>query len=259
MDGGTGLVARPPLAKVAEPSTAEVVEINGGVPRQGGGVEPADAAPGGVGSGGVRLGVDDFEVHETERRTGAAVCLLVDLSYSMVLRGTWAVAKQTTLALHTLVTSKFPQDAIQIIGFSNYARVLHPEEMAGLDWDMVQGTNLHHALMIAGRHLDRHPDFEPIVLVVTDGEPTAHLRPDGRSLFDYPPSTETLVLTLAEVDKMTRRGATMNFFMLADDRRLVSFVEEVARRNGGRVFAPDAERLGEYVVSDYLRVRRGRR
>ncbi|MFI6517110.1 hypothetical protein ACIBF1_16270 [Spirillospora sp. NPDC050679] len=208
---------------------------------------------------GVRLAVDDFEVQETERRTAAAVCLLVDLSYSMVLRGTWAAAKQTTLALHTLVTSKFPQDAIKIIGFSNYARELHPTEMAGLDWDMVQGTNLHHALMIAGRHLDRHPDFEPIVLVVTDGEPTAHLRPDGRSLFDYPPSADTLVLTLAEVDKMTRRGAGMNFFMLADDRRLVSFVEEVARRNGGRVFAPDAERLGEYVVSDYLRVRRGRR
>ncbi|WP_067476743.1 VWA domain-containing protein [Actinomadura hibisca] len=209
--------------------------------------------------GGVRLAVDDFEVQETERRSAAAVCLLVDLSYSMVLRGTWAAAKQTTLALHTLVTSKFPQDAIKIIGFSNYARELHPAEMAGLDWDMVQGTNLHHALMIAGRHLDRHPDFEPIVLVVTDGEPTAHLRPDGRSLFDYPPSADTLVLTLAEVDKMTRRGAGMNFFMLADDRRLVSFVEEVARRNGGRVFAPDAERLGEYVVSDYLRVRRGRR
>ncbi|MFC5181960.1 vWA domain-containing protein [Actinomadura harenae] len=215
--------------------------------------------PAGSGEGrGVRLSVDDFEVKETERRSAAAVCLLVDLSYSMVLRGTWAAAKQTTLALHTLVTSSFPQDAIQIIGFSNYARVLHPTEMAGLDWDMVQGTNLHHALMIAGRHLDRHPDFEPIVLVVTDGEPTAHLRSDGRSWFDYPPSADTLVLTTAEVDKMTRRGAALNFFMLADDRRLVAFVDEVARRNGGRVFAPDAERLGEYVVSDYLRVRRGR-
>lgn len=207
----------------------------------------------------VKLSVDDFEVLETERRTSAAVCLLVDLSYSMVLRGTWGIAKQTALALHALVTSKYPQDAIQIIGFSNYARVVHPTEMAGLDWDMVQGTNLHHALLIAGRHLDQHPDFEPIVLVVTDGEPTAHLRHDGRSLFDYPPSPETLVLTMAEVDKMTRRGATLNVFMLADDRRLVSFVEEVARRNGGRVFAPDAGKLGEYVVSDYLRVRRGRR
>ncbi|MFA1545173.1 VWA domain-containing protein [Actinomadura chokoriensis] len=260
MEGGAGLVTRPAAAKVVEPTTADVAEITG-VPRPAGerpgGVRPAGERPGGGRPGGVKLAVDDFEVHETERRTGAAVCLLVDLSYSMVLRGTWAVAKQTTLALHTLVTSKFPQDTIQIIGFSNYARVLHPEEMAGLDWDMVQGTNLHHALMIAGRHLDRHPDFEPIVLVVTDGEPTAHLRPDGRSLFDYPPSADTLVLTLAEVDKMTRRNARMNFFMLAEDRRLVSFVEEVARRNGGRVFAPDADRLGEYVVSDYLRVRRG--
>jgi uncharacterized protein with von Willebrand factor type A (vWA) domain len=209
-----------------------------------------------AGDGGVRLSVDDFEVLETERRTAAAICLLVDLSYSMVLRGTWGAAKQTALALHSLVTSKYPQDAIQIVGFSNYARVLRATEMADLDWDMVQGTNLHHALMIAGRHLDKHPEYEPIVLVVTDGEPTAHLRRDGSSLFDYPPSPETLVLTLAEVDKMTRRGATLNVFMLADDRRLVSFVEEVARRNGGRVFAPDVDRLGEYVVSDYLRTRR---
>jgi uncharacterized protein with von Willebrand factor type A (vWA) domain len=205
---------------------------------------------------GVRLSVDDFEVLETERRTAAAVCLLVDLSYSMVLRGTWGAAKQTALALHSLVTTKYPQDAIQIIGFSNYARELRATEMADLDWDMVQGTNLHHALLIAGRHLDKHPEYEPIVLVVTDGEPTAHLRRDGSSLFDYPPSPETLVLTLAEVDKMTRRGATLNVFMLADDGRLVSFVEEVASRNGGRVFAPAADRLGEYVVSDYLRTRR---
>ncbi|WP_329242231.1 hypothetical protein OG417_43700 [Actinoallomurus sp. NBC_01490] len=205
----------------------------------------------------VRLEVDDFEVLETERRTAAAVCLLVDLSYSMALRGTWGSAKQTALALHTLVATKYPQDAVQIVGFSNYARELHPTELAGLDWDMVQGTNLHHALMIAGRHIDKHPEHDPIILVITDGEPTAHLLRDGRSSFDWPPSPETLELTLAEVDKMTRRRATLNIFMLADDERLVSFVEEVARRNGGRVFAPTPERLGEYVVRDYLRVRRG--
>ncbi|WP_184968112.1 hypothetical protein [Nonomuraea endophytica] len=213
---------------------------------------------GGRTSGGLRLSVDDFEVAETERRTAAAVCLLVDLSYSMALRGTWAAAKQTALALQALVASKFPQDAVQIIGFSNYARVLQPDELAGLDWDMVQGTNLHHALLIAGRHLDRHPDFEPVVLVVTDGEPTAHLMRNGRSAFEWPPSHETLELTLAEVDKMTRRRATINVFMLAADDRLREFVDEVARRNGGRVFSPSAERLGEYVVSDFLRLRRAR-
>ncbi len=214
-----------------------------------GGIRPGD------GRAGVRLSVDDFEVAETERRTAAAVCLLVDLSYSMALRGTWAVAKQTALALQALVATKFPQDAVQIIGFSNYARVLQPDELAGLDWDMVQGTNLHHALLIAGRHLDRHPDFEPVVLIVTDGEPTAHLMRNGRYWFEWPPSKETLELTLAEVDKMTRRRATLNVFMLAADERLKVFVDEVARRNGGRVFSPSAERLGEYVVSDFLRAR----
>ncbi|GII64539.1 hypothetical protein Skr01_46240 [Sphaerisporangium krabiense] len=211
------------------------------------------------GAGGrVSLSVDDFEVAETERRSAAAVCLLVDLSYSMALRQTWAPAKQTALALQALVSSKFPGDAVQIIGFSNYARVLQPEELASLEWDMVQGTNLHHALLIAGRHLDRHPDFEPVVIVVTDGEPTAHLTRNGRYWFEWPPSRETLELTLAEVDKMTRRRATINVFMLATDERLKDFVDEVARRNGGRVFSPSADSLGEYVVSDFLRSRRAR-
>jgi uncharacterized protein with von Willebrand factor type A (vWA) domain len=213
---------------------------------------------GGTGAPGyrrVRLSVSDFEVAETERRAAAAVCLLVDLSYSMELRGTWAAAKQTALALHALVRSRYPQDAIQVIGFSNYARELRETELAGLGWDMVQGTNLHHALVLAGRFLDRRPEHNPIVLVVTDGEPTAHLRRDGQYWFDWPPSPETLELTLAEVDKMTRRRASMNIFMLADDERLAAFVNEVARRNGGRVLHAMGDSLGEYVVKDFLRTR----
>jgi len=209
--------------------------------------------------GSVKLTAHDFQVAETERRNAAAVCLLVDLSYSMALRGTWAAAKQTALALHALLRSKYPQDAIQVVGFSNYARELRETELAGLGWDMVQGTNLHHALMLAGRHLDRHPEHEPVVLIVTDGEPTAHLQRDGRPWFDWPPSPETIELTLAEVDKMTRRRAALNIFMLADDDRLSAFVDNVARRNGGRVLRAAPEHLGEYVVNDFLRARGARR
>jgi uncharacterized protein with von Willebrand factor type A (vWA) domain len=204
----------------------------------------------------VRLSVADFEITETERRASAAVCLLVDLSYSMALRGTWGAAKQTALALHSLVRTRYPQDAIQVIGFSNYARELRETELAGLTWDMVQGTNLHHALVLAGRFLDRRPEHSPVVMVITDGEPTAHLRRDGRFWFDWPPSPETIELTLAEVDKMTRRRATMNVFMLADDERLTAFVDEVARRNGGRVLRAMPDSLGEYVVKDFLKTRR---
>jgi len=204
----------------------------------------------------VKLSVSDFEVAETERRASAAVCLLVDLSYSMALRGTWSAAKQTALALYSLVRTRFPQDALQVVGFSNYARELRETDLAGLGWDMVQGTNLHHALVLAGRFLDRRPEHNPVVLVITDGEPTAHLRRDGRSWFDWPPSPETIELTMAEVDNMTRRQATLNIFMLADDERLSSFVDEVAKRNGGRVLRAMPDSLGEYVVSDFLRSRR---
>ncbi|MCU1600572.1 MAG: von Willebrand factor type [Frankiales bacterium] len=206
----------------------------------------------------LKLQVDDFEVVETERRTTAAVALLVDLSFSMELRGTWGVAKQTTLALHSLVTTQFPQDAIEVIGFSDYAQVLRPEQLAGLDPQRVQGTNLQHALMLAGRFLGKHPGAEPVVLVVTDGEPTAHLTRDGYADFCWPPMAETLELTMAEVERITRRGATINVFMLDDEPRLLAFVEHLAHRNGGRVFSPDPERLGEFVVQDYLRARRGR-
>ncbi|MGH3256958.1 MAG: hypothetical protein ACRDOU_16440 [Streptosporangiaceae bacterium] len=227
----------------------------------GGGEPPHDRG----GSGGgrpprtIQLSARDFEVAETERRTAAAVSLLVDLSYSMHLRGTWAVAKQTALALHALLRSRFPQDAIQVVGFSNYARELRETDLATLGWDLVQGTNLHHALLLSGRHIDRHPEHEPVVLIVTDGEPTAHLQRDGRSWFDWPPSPETLELTLAEVDKMTRRHAALNIFMLADDARLSAFVDNVARRNGGRVLQAAPERLGEYVIRDFLRTRSANR
>lgn len=214
---------------------------------------------GGSRGGRVRLHVDDFSVVETERRTSAAVALLVDLSYSMALRGTWGAAKSTAMALHSLVTTRYPQDAIEIIGFSSSARVLSSAELAELSWDTLQGTNLQHGLMLARKHLARHPDAEPVVLVVTDGEPTAHLDARGRAQFYWPPLPETIARTLAEVDRCTRSGATINVFLLDDEPALVQFVEELARRNGGRVMRPRPDRLGEYVVSDYLRARRGRR
>ncbi|KGH44012.1 MULTISPECIES: VWA domain-containing protein [Modestobacter] len=207
----------------------------------------------------VQIAVEDFEVVETERRTGAAVALLVDLSYSMALRGTWGAAKSTAMALHSLVTTQFPQDAIEIIGFSSTAQVLRPETLAELSVDTLQGTNLQHGLMLARRFLARHRDAEPVVLVVTDGEPTAHLEDDGTPYFCWPPMPETIARTVAEVERVARTGATLNVFALDPEPGLVEFVHDITARAGGRVFQPDSERLGEYVVADYLRTRRGRR
>ncbi len=211
-----------------------------------------------TGGRGVRLAVEDFEIVETERRASASVALCVDLSYSMFADGRWGPMKQTALALAQLVATRFPQDALQIIGFNRLASALSVEQLAGIEPDLVQGTNLQHALHLAGRHLRRHPDGEPVVLVVTDGEPTAHLE-GGYPFFSWPPTRETVEATVKEVDALTRYGAAINVFMLGEDAGLRRFVDAVARRNGGRVFTPDIERLGQYVVDDYLRARRGRR
>jgi uncharacterized protein with von Willebrand factor type A (vWA) domain len=209
--------------------------------------------------GRIQLKGEDFEVVETERRSSAAVALCVDLSYSMISEGRWGPMKQTALALAQLVAMRFPQDALQIIGFGRYASKLTVEQLAGMEPDYVQGTNLQHALALAGRHVRRHPGAEPVVLVVTDGEPTAHLAPNGSAYFDYPPSQLTINATVAEVDVLTRYGAAINLFMLGDDPGLRRFVDAIARRNGGRVFTPSLDRLGQYVVSDYLKARKGRR
>ena len=212
---------------------------------------------GGLARGG--LLVEDFEVVETERRTSAAVALCVDLSFSMVHEGRWGPMKQTALALSHLVQTRFRQDALQVIGFDRTARRLDPVQLAEIEPEWVQGTNLQHALLLAQRHLRRHPDAEPVVLVVTDGEPTAHLLGDGTSYFDWPPTRATIRATVAQVDELVRFGATINLFMLGEDPGLARFVDAIARRSGGRVFTPDISRLGEYVVADYLRARRGRR
>jgi uncharacterized protein with von Willebrand factor type A (vWA) domain len=220
--------------------------------------EPS-TAPGRPAYRGVELLVEDFEVAETERRARAAVALCVDMSFSMMQEGRWGPMKQTALALSHLVQTRYRHDALQIIGFNLAARRLTPVELAEAEPEWVQGTNLQHALMLASRHLRHHPDAEPVVLVVTDGEPTAHIESDGLPTFHWPATQATLRATVAQVDELRRSGAQLNVFMLGDDPGLARFVDAVARRAGGRVFTPDIARLGEYVVADYLRARRGGR
>ncbi|MFI9533406.1 VWA domain-containing protein [Nocardia fusca] len=209
-----------------------------------------------TGSRTVSLDVADVEIAETEQRSRAAVALCVDTSWSMVQDGRWVPMKRTALALQHLISTRFRSDALELITFGRHAGTVDIAELTGLEPVWEQGTNLHHALLLAGRHLRRHPDAVPVVLVVTDGEPTAHLEPDGTSYFNWPPDRRTLAVTMTQVDSLARLGASISVFMLGEEPRLAAFVDLVARRSGGRVVAPDLDGLGAAVVSDYLRGRR---
>ncbi|MFL0176524.1 VWA domain-containing protein [Mycobacterium sp. SMC-13] len=212
--------------------------------------------------GPLRITVDDVEISETETRTQAVVALLVDTSFSMVMENRWLPMKRTALALNHLVSTRFRSDALQIIAFGRHARTVSAAELTGLEGVYEQGTNLHHALLLAGRHLRRHPNAQPVVLVVTDGEPTAHLeqyRNGTETFFDYPPHPRTIAFTVRSFDEVARLGAQITIFRLGSDPGLARFIDQVARRVEGRVVVPELDGLGAAVVGDYLRSRRRRR
>jgi uncharacterized protein with von Willebrand factor type A (vWA) domain len=215
------------------------------------------ASEGGDARHGIRLDIRDVEVSETEARTQAAVALLVDTSFSMAMDGRWVPMKRTALALHHLVQTRFRGDALQVIGFGRHAQVMAIEELTALDAQWAKGTNLHHALLLAQRHFRKHPSAQPVLLVVTDGEPTAHLEPDGEVYFDYPPHPLTIAYSVRELDNVARLGAQATFFRLGEDPGLARFVEQMARRVDGRGVAPELDDLGAAVVGSYLGSRFG--
>jgi len=201
---------------------------------------------------GVRLEIGDVEVMETEARTQAAVALLVDTSFSMAMDGRWVPMKRTALALHHLVQSRFRGDALQLIGFGRHAEVMEIEQLTALDamWD--KGTNLHHALLLANRHFRKHSNAQPVLLIVTDGEPTSHLESDGEVFFSYPPHPLTVAWSVRELDNAARLGAQTTIFRLGDDPGLARFLDQLADRVDGRVVAPELDDLGAAVVGSYL-------
>jgi len=216
--------------------------IDNAIRRNGGGV-PVHIAP------------EDFEMEQTESLTRSSTVLMVDLSLSMPMRDNFLGAKKVAIALQSLISSRFPRDYLGIVVFSEVARVIEPAELAKVSWDFVYGTNMAHGLALSRRLLAGRGGTRQI-LMVTDGEPTAHPLPGGEVFFSYPPAPETIDATLREVVGCTRDGIRINTFMLDATPALAGFVDRMTRLNRGRVFFTDSESLGRYVVVDYLEGRR---
>lgn len=204
----------------------------------------------------VSLRPEDFEVYRSELITSTATAMLVDLSWSMALRGSFQAAKKVALALHNLITSQYPKDSFYIIGFAAYAKELKPHDLPYLQWDeYVLGTNMQHALLLAEKLLARHTGGTRQIIMISDGEPTAHLE-NGQAQFAYPATPETIRATFKAVKHCTTRGISINTFMLDANYYLKAFMDEVARINGGRVFYTSPDKLGEYILVDYVQHKR---
>jgi len=203
----------------------------------------------------VRLTPDDFEVEQTEHLVRSSTVLMLDLSLSMPMRDNFLSAKKVAMALHSLISTRFPRDYLGLVGFSEIARDLTPEQLPEVSWDFVYGTNMQHGFQIARRKLSRQTGTKQIIMI-TDGEPTAHIRENGEVFFNYPPVRETVDATLKEVARCTRDGIRINTFMLDADGGLKHFIEQLTRMNKGRAFFTTPETLGDYVLVDFIEQRR---
>ena len=203
----------------------------------------------------VSLTPDDFEVERTEQLVRSSTVLMLDLSLSMPMRDNFLPAKKVAMALHSLISSQYPRDYLGIVGFSEVARELKAEQLPEVSWDFVYGTNMQHAFQISRRLLARQSGTKQIIMI-TDGEPTAHITERGDVFFNYPPVRETVDATLKEVARCTRDGIRINTFMLDPTQHLRQFVEKLTQLNRGRAFFTTPETLGDYVLVDFLEQRR---
>ena len=206
----------------------------------------------------VRLSPDDFEVERTETFTKSSTVLMLDLSLSMPMRDNFLAAKKVAMALHSLISTQFPRDFLGIVGFSEVARELKPEQLPEVSWDFVYGTNMQHAFVLSRRMLARQTGTKQIIMI-TDGEPTAHIMSNGEVFFNYPPVQETVDATLTEVARCTREQIRINTFMLDANSYLKAFVEKLTQMNRGRAFFTTPETLGDYVLVDFIEQKRALR
>jgi uncharacterized protein with von Willebrand factor type A (vWA) domain len=207
--------------------------------------------------GGTPVGLtpEDFEVERTEHLVRSSTVLLVDLSLSMPMRDNFLAAKKVAMALHSLISTQFPRDFLGIVGFSEVAREIRAEQLPEVSWDYVYGTNMQHAFVLARRMLARQTGTKQIIMI-TDGEPTAHITASGQVLFHYPPIPETVDATLTEVMRCTREDIRINTFMLDATPYLQAFIEKLTKLNRGRAFFTTPETLGDYVLVDFIEQRR---
>ncbi len=199
----------------------------------------------------VKLHPDDFEIERTEQLVRSSTVLMLDVSMSMAMRDNFLPAKKVTMALHSLISSQYPRDFLGMVSFSEVAREFNAATLPELSWDYVYGTNMQHSFQIARKMLSKQTGTKQIIMI-TDGEPTAHITPSGQPYFNYPPSQQTVDLTLGEVAKCTREDIRINTFVLDATHYLQNFVEQISKVNGGRAFFTTNENLGDYVLMDFV-------
>jgi Ca-activated chloride channel homolog len=200
---------------------------------------------------------DDLEVFENEHNSNCATVVMIDISHSMILYGEDRItpAKKVALALTELILTKYPKDAIDVLLFGDEATEVPISEIPYVQVGPYH-TNTKAGLELAQQILRRRRHSNKQIFMITDGKPSA-LFENGRLYTNsFGLDMKIVNRTLEEADRCRRAGVPITTFMLATDPMLVNFVDQLSKINRGRAFYSSPDRLGEYILADYIRNRR---
>lgn len=223
----------------------------------------------------IRFQERDLELHLQEGVTSCSTVVLLDMSGSMMRFGRFYAAKKVAMAMQQLVASRFPQDTIDFVGFYSGASVIPPaalplvmpKPVTVFDYSvrmrvpidkLAQApqhfTNLHMGLQLARKILKRRGGENRQILVVTDGQPTAHV--EGQYVYlIYPPDNRSTMATLKEAHMANQEGCRIATFALIEDywgMDWVNFVEQMNKLTKGIAFYTSAVELAGCIMESYL-------
>jgi len=218
---------------------------------------------------------NDLELHQVEGSTSVALCILIDMSGSMMRYNRFLAAKKVAMALSALVRQRFPQDTVDIVGFYSTATrvreeqlpLLMPKPISTHDYmidvkipliDAAKThqhfTNLQLGMQMARQLLRARSAEQKSMFIITDGQPTAHV--DGQTLhLQYPPTRASAMATLKESLLCMRAGIRLATFALIEDyygMEWVEFVDQMTRLSKGVAFYCASGDLASCVMESYL-------
>lgn len=214
----------------------------------------------------INHGIDDFkltendlEIEENEFKTNTATVLMIDISHSMILYGEDRItpAKTVAMALAELITTRYPNDTLDIIVFGNDA---WPIEIKDLPYLQVgpYHTNTFAGLELAMDILRKRKTSNKQIFMITDGKPTCLKFGIKYYQNSFGLDRKIINKTLDQAARCKKLGIPITTFMIASDPYLQQFVREFTKTNQGRAYYSSLNGLGEYVFEDFVRNRRKR-
>jgi uncharacterized protein with von Willebrand factor type A (vWA) domain len=160
------------------------------------------------------------------------IVVALDGSLEVVLHDLWTRALAVATSLVDIVEQS--GDSATVVVYDHSARTIESRELAGLEWNVDYGTNVHQALQLVDQRLASEAHHRHAIFV-SDAEPTAHQEANGHLVFCWPPLPATVAATMAEATRLAADGVHVHFIVLRPESEVGDLARRIAEITDGSV------------------------